>query len=294
MAADIVLQILINGIFLGGIYAMAGIGLTLIWGVMNFMNFATGQMVMTGMYVTLIAAVWFGLDPLLGIVFAVLVLGAMGLFIEKFIVERLINAPSVMYQIVVTLSIGLILENIFYTVFGVELVNIPNKLGSMNILTQTVQLSIFRLTPARMLSLPAAIALTILLHLFLTRTRVGLAVRAVSQNMSAGKLMGINVKRIFFLAWGLGVSFMGLAGGLLMLTQAAYPQVGAPFGLVAMFIVTLGGSGSYLGTFISAMLVASIESVGGYYLGTAIKQILYLVMFIAVLLFRPRGLIPTK
>lgn len=293
-AIEILLQILMNSIFMGGIYAMMGIGLTLIWGVMNFMNFSTGQMVMVAMYVALVAVTLLGIDPLIAVIISTIVLGGLGLLIYKVVIDRIVMEISPLYQVVVTLAIGLILQMTIHTIFGPTIQGIPQTAGSMKFLTKVFQIGVFRLTLVRIMPLPLALTLTIILHLFLTRTLQGLAIRGVSQDMSVGMIMGIDVRRTFFVSWGLGLSFIGLAGGTLMLFQPTHPTVGEPFGLLAMFLVTLGGSGNYIGTFIAAMIVSVVEALSGLYVSMAMKQVVYLILFILILVIRPKGLIPTK
>ena len=290
---EIELQVLLNGIMMGGIYAMAAIGITLIWGVMNFINFASGQMVMIGMYVTLAMVFALNVDPLLGIVISIIVLFFFGLLVEKSVIEPIIASPR-LYQIVVSIAIGLILENLAFTIWGAEIITMPKKIGSMNYLSQTFEIGFLRISPARMLSLPSAIILTVVLHYFLTRTRIGLGVRGVAQNPYAAMLLGIDVRRAYFLTWGLGSCFMGLAGGLLMLFQPAYIGVGWEFILISFIAVTLGGAGSYIGTFIGSMIMGVVEALSGFFWIPAIRQVVYLSLFIVILFVRPKGLFPTK
>jgi len=286
------LQILLNGLLIGGIYAMASIGVTLIWGVMNFINFASGQTVMLGMYVTLVTTTALGIDPLIGVIASTILLFPLGLLIEKSIISPIISSPR-LYQLVVSLALGLMIENVALMLWGGEIMLMP-KVGSMKLLSQVLVVGPLRMTPAKALPLPAAILLTIALHYFLTRTRTGLGIRAVAQNSYAANLMGIDINRAYFLTWGVGLSFMGLAGGLLMLFQPVYPAVGWEFILISFMAVTMGGAGSYLGSLVGSELIGVIESLSGFFLIPAIRQVIYLTIFILVLFVRPQGLFPTK
>lgn len=287
------LQALVNGLLMGGVYAMAAIGLTMIWGVMNFINFASGQMTMFGMYICLVIATGMNVDPLLAIALTMIFMFGVGLFVEKAVISPIIDSPR-LYQVVVSLAMGFVFEFLAFTIWGAEIKTMPRTLGSMKILTKVIDLGWLRLSPARVISLPAAIILTLVLHYFLTRTRVGLGIRAVAQNTDAANLMGINVRMAYFLTWGLGVSFMGLAGGFYMLFQPAYPAVGLEFILISFIAVTLGGAGSYVGTFIGAIIMGVVEGLAGFYLVPAFRQVVYLTLFILMLFVKPTGLFPTK
>lgn len=287
------LQALVNGLLMGGVYAMAAIGLTMIWGVMNFINFASGQMTMFGMYICLVIATGILIDPLLAILLTMVFMFFVGLFVERVVISPIIEAPR-LYQVVVSLAMGFVFEFLAFTIWGAEIKTMPKTLGSMKFLSKVIDLGWLRISPARLFSLPAAIILTLILHYFLTRTRVGLGIRAVAQNTDAANLMGINVKRAYFLTWGLGVSFMGLAGGCYMLFQPAYPAVGLEFILISFIAVTLGGAGSYVGTFIGAIIMGVVEGLAGFYLVPAFRQVVYLSLFILMLFVKPTGLFPTK
>jgi len=282
-----------SGIMMGGIYALASIGLTLIWGVMNFINFASGQLTMLGMYLCFAFTISLGLDPIASLIIATVTLFVIGLFLEKSVIRPIVNA-SRFIQIVVTLAVGIAAENIIQTIFGAEIIAMPRGIGSMQILSQVLELGSVRVTVARLLPLPVATLLTILLHFFLTKTRVGLGIRAISQNPYAACIVGINVERAYFITWGIGCSFMGLAGALLMLFQPAYPTVGWEFILVSFMAVTLGGAGSYVGSYISSMIIGVIESLSSFIFVPALRQLIYLSLFIAILILFPKGLFPTR
>ena len=291
MDISIILQVLISGVVLGSIYALVSIGLTLIWGVMNFINFASGQLTMIGMYISFLV-VASGLDPLLGLTISTLTLFALGLIIEKTIVVPILKAPR-LFQIVITLALALALENSISVIFGNEILSIP-KMGSMQFLSNVVTIGPVRISIVKLLVIPVALTLTLSLHWFLTRTRVGTGIRAISQNPYGALLAGVNTSKTYFLTWGLGCAFMGMAGALLALFRPMYPTVGGEFVLVAFFAVTLGGAGSYVGSFISAIFIGVVEALAGFYFVPAIRSVIYICLFVAILIFRPRGLFPTR
>jgi len=284
---------IMSGIMMGGIYALASIGLTLIWGVMNFINFASGQLTMLGMYITLALALFLGVDPIIGIAVSAGVLFIMGMLIEKTVISPILGASRFM-QILVTLALGIAFENTIQLLFGAEIVALPRNIGSMKLLSQVIQLDGVSMIIARLIPLPVATILTIILHLFLTRTRVGMGIRAISQDPYAAQIVGINIKKAYLITWGIGCSFMGLAGALLVLFQAAYPAIGWEFIIVSFIAVTMGGAGSYIGSYVSAMIIGVIESISSYIFLPAYRQISYLVLFVLVLIFLPRGLFPTR
>ena len=292
MGSEIVLQVLVNGILMGGIYALTSIGLTLIWGVLDVINFAQGEMVMLGMYMSLLLVTQLGIDPLICILTSFVILLALGMLIGKVAIEPIMDSPR-LYQLVVTIALSLVLQNLAFTFFGPENRALP-KIGSLVYLRKIAQIGFVRISLAKMLPLPFSICLTLLLHYFLTRTKLGLAIRAVAQNRYSSWLVGIDVRRIYMITWALGISFAGMAGSLLILFHAVYPYVGTAFSLIAIISVCVGGMGSYTGAFAGAMIMGIVEALGGYIVAPAVRQVIYLSIFVIILIIRPKGIIVTR
>jgi branched-chain amino acid transport system permease protein len=276
----------------GCIYALASIGLTLIWGVMNFINFASGQFMMLAMYMSVAVVFTLNVDPLIGLTVSVLALFVLGVSIEKTIIVRILNSPR-LFQIVATIAIGLILENGVQCIFGTEILSMP-QMGSLQTLLRIMDIGPIRISVVKILIIPLSLTLTLILHWFLTRTRVGLGIRAIAQNKYGALLIGVDVNKAYTLTWGLGCAFMGLAGAFFVLFRPIYPTVGWEFILVSFFAVTLGGAGSYIGSFVSALLIGEIEALSGFLYIPAMRQLIYLSVLMFALIVAPRGLFPTR
>ena len=248
---------------------------------------------MLGMYVTYIVSVIIGVDPLLALVVSVLVNMGVGLFFERVLIERIADKEK-FFQLIVTLALGLVIENVIITIFGNEILAVPRRMGSLTILSTALEIGPVRMSYSKLLPLPVAAVLTVVLHYFLTRTRVGLGIRSIAQNDMGALLSGVNIKQAYFLTWGVGCAFMGLSGALLSLFQALYPAIGREFVIICFLAVVLGGAGSYVGSFASAIIIGVIESVSSFVFFPAIRQIFYLALFVLVLLFIPGGLFPTR
>lgn len=284
MTTDILLQTLASGILIGLIYALVAIGLTMIFGVMDIVNFAHGEFLMLGMY----SAFWmfslYALDPLLTLPLTVLMLFAFGMLLYKLVIVRIVNAPM-LSQIFTTFGIMILLRGVAQFLWKPDFRSIENSSVSGSVKLLGIQLG----TPQLVAGL-GAIVVTGLVHFFLNRTRLGAALEATASDKEAARLMGIDSHKMFSLAWGIGAACAGAAGGLLATFFPIFPDVGASFILLAFVVVNLGGFGSVTGAFWAGILVGVIEVMGGLLLGPQYKTAIVLVLFLAVLMFRPQGL----
>lgn len=274
----------VNGVIMGGIYALMGTGLTLMWGVMDIINFAQGDIVMIGMYTSFFVATLLGIDPLIAMFASASVTFTLGVVVQKIVIDPVLRSERV-YQILVTLGLMLVLENMALVLWGPWSHTMPLKLGSMSWLSQTINFGLIRITISRLISLPLSFALTIMLHLFLTRTKAGLSIRAVADDTYLANLMGINIKKTYLLVTSLGFGLCGFAGGLLMLYYFVSPSVGITFTLITLLCVCMGGRNNYIRVFIASIIIGITESVSAFLLPIPIfKQIVYLSLFILVLI----------
>jgi len=282
------LQSLISGILVGGVYALIGIGLTIIFGVMRIINFAHGDLLMLGMYVTYFLFALFNIDPFVSIIITMPVMYLWGAFLQKAFINRVLGALP-QNQILLTIGMGLVMSNSIMLAFTSDyrILSTTYSSGSFSILGISIS------TPL-LISFGITVLITGLLYWFLYRTDTGQAIRATAQDREAAQLMGINVKRMSILAFGLGSSLAGTAGALIAPTYYIFPQVGSTFTLKAFVITVLGGMGSIVGATLGGVLIGIAESVGGVYLGSGWKDVIVFILFLLVLLFKPSGLLGTS
>ena len=284
MTTEILLQTLASGILIGLIYALVAIGLTMIFGVMDIVNFAHGEFLMLGMYSTFWLFSLYALDPLLTLPLTVIMLFAFGVLLYKLVIVRIINAPM-LSQIFTTFGIMILLRGVAQFLWKPDFRSIENS-----VVSGTVKLMGIQLGKPQLVAGVGAIVVTGLIYFFLNKTRLGAALEATASDKEAARLMGIDSHKMFSLAWGIGAACAGAAGVLLSTFFPIFPDVGANFILLAFVVVNLGGFGSVTGAFWAGILVGVIEVMGGLLLGPQYKTAIVLVLFLGVLMFRPQGL----
>lgn len=271
------------GILLGGIYALVSVGLNLIFGVIRIVNFAQGEFVMLGMYGTYAVYNLLHLDPYVAVLLVLPVLFVVGAVIQRLILAPLRTEPSM--QIFATFGLLMLLENVVLAVTRGTAYSVPSPLAEVSVAILGAQIGLVRL-----LALVAATAVAVALGVFLKRSMLGRAIRAVAQDRNAARLVGIDVDRIYMLTFGIGTALAGLAGCLLTPIYSLSPQIGTSFILPAFAVVVMGGLGSVLGAYVGGFIVGLTESFAGYYLDPALKHAVLFAVFIAVLIVRPSGL----
>lgn len=277
-------QALISGILIGGVYALIGIGLTIIFGVMRIINFAHGDLLMVGMYLTYYLFTLFHVDPFLSIIITIPLMFLFGAFLQKFFINRVFNALP-QNQILLTIGLGLIMSNTVMLAFTSDYKILTTKYSSSSVTVFGISIS-----EPLVISFAITVAITLALTWFLRETNTGQAIRATAQDREAATLMGINVRRMSIIAFGLGSALAGTAGALIAPTYYIFPQVGSIFTLKAFVITVLGGMGSVSGAMMGGVLIGMAESIGGAYLGSGWKEVIVFVLFLLVLLFKPSGL----
>jgi branched-chain amino acid transport system permease protein len=284
MTADILLQTLASGVLIGLIYALVAIGLTMIFGVMDIVNFAHGEFLMLGMYSTFWLFALYALDPMVTLPLTVLMLFAFGVLLYKGLIVRIVNAPM-LTQIFTTFGLMYLLRGVAQFLWKPDYRSIQHSSVS-----GTVKLLGVQLGQPQLVAGVGAVVVTALVWYFLNHTKLGAALEATAADKEAARLMGIDSHKMFSLAWGVGAACAGAAGVLLATFFPIFPDVGANFILLAFVVVNLGGFGSVTGAFWAGMLVGIIEVMGGLLLGPQYKLAVVLVLFLAVLMFRPQGL----
>ena len=281
----VLLQSLISGVLIGGVYALVGIGLTLVFGVMRVINFAQGDLLMVGMYLTYFLFKLGGVDPFVSVLIVLPVMFFFGAFLQRVFIERMLGALP-QNQILLTIGLGLVLSNTAMMLFTSDyrILSTSYSSGSYKLLGLSVSQPL-------LVSFLITAAVTGALYWFLLRTETGQAVRATAQDREAAQLMGIDVRRTSMLAFGIGAALAGAAGALVSPTYYIFPQVGSAFTLKAFVVVVLGGMGSVVGATLGGVLIGVSESLAAAYLGSGVKELLVYVLFLVVLLVRPAGLL---
>ena len=274
-------QSVVSGVLTGSLYAMIGVGLTIVFGVMRIINLAHGEMVMLGMYGAFWGHVLWNVDPFVSVLLSVPLMFLGGMLVYRFLLRKIIPGGE-LNTLLYTAGLSLLIANLALLVWTGDY--------------RTIKLR-YALTPLRpfgiAVPIPLAIAfglailITAALYLFLSRTDVGRAIRATSQNPEAAALMGVNVDRIATVTFGLGTALAGAAGALLAPSLYLYPTVGEILIAKCFVIVVLGGLGSVMGAIAGGVLLGLVESLGAVYVSVAYKDTIGFVMFLLVLLLRP-------
>ena len=281
---EILLQQLVDGVLIGLVYSLLAIGLTLIWGVMNVLNFAHGEFLMIGMFISYWLYTLAGVDPLFSIPINAVALFLLGMFIYRFIISKVTTGP-LLAQLVVTFGISIFLANFAAFLWTPNYRSIGHTLSS-----GTWQISGIILSVPKVVSSIGSIVTSVAVFWFLRHTRTGKAILAVEMDREAAMIMGINTERINSLSFGIGSALVGVAGALLATHYYIYPFVGGTFGLICFCIVALGGFGSIEGAFIAGIMVGVAETVGGYLIDPAFKLAIVFLIYLITVWIRPQGL----
>jgi branched-chain amino acid transport system permease protein len=277
-------QACLDGLLNGALYALIGMGLALIFGVMRIVNFAHGAFLMLGMYASWVLFDRLQINPYLGFIPAGLLLFAFGLLVYTGLIRPIRNRSDFM-QILMTTGISLILVDSIQLKFGADY-----HQTNLELVNRVVHLGRFTLNAASLLSFAIAAVLIIALQQFVVRSRTGQALRAIAQNRDVAPLMGINVTRIQGISFALGIALAGIAGGLLLPALYLFPTVGEDYTLKAFVIVVLGGMGSIEGAAIGGLVLGVTESLTSLWLGNEWALAVDFVLFLLVLSLKPSGI----
>ena len=277
-------QVILDGLWAGLLYGLIAAGLSLIWGVMDVLNFAHGEFLMVGMYVSFFLGFLFKIDPLVSWIASGAFLFILGALTYKLVIARILG--KAMAPLLATFGLSMILKNLTLNRFT------PN----FRILEGSILEGKAILLGDVILSLPqvvtALFSLAVLggLYWMLTRTRFGWAIQATALDSVAARLMGVNTERIFLLVFGIGGACVGVASGLLPSYLATHPDVGTLFGLIAFMVVAMGGFGSIPGALVAAVIIGLVESLAGFYIGPVYKYMAVFGIDLVVIRIRPKGL----
>ena len=281
---EIVAQAVINGLLIGGIYALVSIGVTLIFGVVKIVNFAQGEFVMIGMYITFFLFTTLGLDPLVSLFICMPVMFVLGVLVQQFLIRRVLGLND-LPQIFLTFALSLLILNVslMFLTANYRTVHVAYS-------DEAFHFGGLYLPVAKLIAFGVAMLLSALLWVFLRATDLGKAMRAASQNRDVAQLMGINPHRVFAVALGIALALAGAAGCLLMPFYPAYPMVGQVFVLMAFVAVVLGTLGNVVGALIASLLMGIAESLGIQFIGADSGLIVVFLLLLGTLALRPSGL----
>ena len=282
--ADVLIQGIISGLLMGCIYALIAAGLSLIFGLMEIVNFAHGEFLMLAMYTAFWMYTLFALDPLLSVPICGGVLFVLGVLTHKGIIRRILGAPM-LAQIFATFGLGIFLRAAAQFLWSPDFRQVAKPLvqGPVKIFGISVGLPQLVASAASLLAFG-------FLYWFITKTETGAALEATAQDRQAAALMGINTERMFTLGWGISSATVGIAGAFLASFFYVFPYVGSLFGLIAYVTVALGGFGSIPGSLAAGIIIGVIEVLGGLLIAPAFKYVAVFLVYLIVVLIRPQGL----
>ena len=279
-----VIQLIINGLLLGGIYALISIGLTLIFGVVEIINFAHGEFLMLSMYGSYWLFQLYGVDPYVSLLMVIPTFFLIGWAVQRIIIQPIIDAPP-LNQIFATVGVSLVLQNVALFLWKADYRTVRTVYSGLSLKTAGLMISF-----PRLVAFFLALALIAGLLKFLKRTYTGKAIRAIAQQRRAAMLMGIDINRMYKVAFGIGIACVGAAGAMLIPIYYTFPTVGGLFVLIAFVVVILGGYNSLIGALVGGLIIGVVEAFSGFFLSPHLKEAVYFVIFILILLFRPTGL----
>ena len=280
-------QLVILGLLSGGVYVAVGVGFGLVWGVLNIVNLAHGALVIIGGYVTWLLFTKLGLDPFLTLPVDAVLLFLLGYGLQRGVINRIIRAP-LLFTFLLTFGLNLVIVNVLLLIFGSDFRSVtPSYSG------QGLELGSVVIPYVRLMSLGAALLLAAGLAFVLNRTRIGLAINAIAADRDAAQLVGIDLRHVYAVTFGLGAACAGVAGGLIALIQAITPTAGEPYTLQAFVVVILGGLGRVSATVVGGLAFGLVEAFGQSIpgSGSVFANAIAFGLMVIVLVTRPQGLL---
>ena len=278
-------QAAVSGLLIGGVYALVALGLTLVFGVLRIINFAHGTLMMLGMYATFFLYTLGGVDPYLSVLLVGPAFFVVGVVLERGVIQPNLAAPE-SNQLLLTLGVALFLENAALAAFSPDYRSIRLPWAARALYLRDAVVNV-----PRLIAFGCSIALAAGLWLFLRHTDLGKAIRAAAEEREGALLVGIDIRRVHAVAFGLGSALVAVAGSLVAPFLYVAPDVGDVFNIFAFVIVVLGGMGSFVGALLGGFVVGLAESFGAAVLPGSLKQLPIFVLFVLILLFRPTGLL---
>jgi len=283
----LLLQQIVLGLLVGGVYVAVAVGFSLVWGILNIVNLAHGAMIITGAYLTWWLFATYHLDPFLSLPVVAVVLFAFGYLLQRVLVNRVIRAP-LFFTLLLTFGVNLVLVNLLLLLFKSDFRSVTPAYSGSGIGVGGVQVPYIRLA-----ALAVALLVAVAVAFLLNRTRTGAAIQAVGADRDAARLVGIDLRHVYALTFAIGAACAGVAGALISTTQAITPTAGEPYTLQAFVVVVLGGLGRVGATVVGGLLFGLIETLGQTMvpgLGAGWANAIAFAILVLVLVVRPQGL----
>jgi len=282
---DLLIQILVNGVLLGGLYAVMALGLALVWGVLNIVNLAHGAFIMLGAYLSWHLYTYLGIAPFLGLPITAVVMFAVGYAMQRGLLNLVVRAPM-FNTLLITFGLEVVLTYLAQLAFSADFRTInPSYAGN------SIQLGTVVLPLARLMAFGIAIVLTLAMWLFLLHTRLGRAIRATAQNLVAARLYGVEPRHLYAMTFGIGIGLAGAAGGLYGTVSQINPYIGATLTAKSFAIAIIGGLDNPLGVIVGGLFLGIIESLAVLYIGATFADVASFGVLVLVLIVRPSGLL---
>lgn len=280
-------QLVLSGIFLGGIYALMSMGLTLVFGVLRVVNFAHGEFLMMAMYGAWAITFYLGLNPYIAAIAVVPAMFLFGALMHRIIIAPALDKPHLVV-VFATMGLSIFMQNVALMMMTADLWDVRPMFA------RSVEIGPFYFKAELLIGFGITIACTVLLQWLIRATYLGKAIRATVQDGEAAMLMGVPIPRIFLITFAGGSALVGIAACVMMPLFSVFPTVGLNFVLIAFVIVVLGGMGSIEGALLGGICIGVVQSLSGYYIAPAYGQMFYFILFLLVMIFRPNGFLGQK
>ncbi len=280
------LEAIVNGLLLGGVLALLSLGLNLIFGVIDVVWIVYAEIVMSAMYAVYWLHNYYGWPLFLAFGAAIMIAALIGVLVHVVVIEPILGSAPI-NQLLATGGLLFFLQSLATLLFGTEYRNLGVRLPVLELAGMFISFS-------RLIAFVVALFGAVILYLFLARTYLGTAIRAISQDREIMGLMGVNERRVYVITSAIGGGLAGLAACLLVLQYDVHPFIGLTFGPITFMICVLGGLGSMIGGFIAAFIMSQIIAIGGFYFSSEVAEVMAFVFFIVMILIRPQGILGKK
>ncbi|HME45768.1 MAG TPA: branched-chain amino acid ABC transporter permease [Syntrophorhabdales bacterium] len=280
----LLLQALVTGLLMGGVYAAYSSGFSLIFGVMNIVNIFHGELIMIGAFTTYWLFTLYHVDPFLTLPVSILSASLLGYVIQRFLINRVVEAPPMMSYLC-TFGIHLILANLALLAWSADFRTVTTSYSGEGFSVGPITVPL-----ARLATFGIAIVTTFAIYWFLEKNRHGKAIRAASQDKEMARLVGIDIRKVYALTFALGAGITGMAGGLISTYFVIYPQMGLPYTITAFCVVVLGGMGYIPGALVGGLLLGIIQSLTATYLTSGLSVAITFILLFIILILKPQGI----
>jgi branched-chain amino acid transport system permease protein len=286
MTPSLIIQAIIDGILVGGVYAAIGLGLSIAYGVMGVVNWAHGEVLMVSLFISIYLTKYAGFDPYVTALVSIVAMGIAGYLLQKFVFNKLLNRGGKSWRdmMLFTAGMSMFLQALFNLIFGAEVKSVTTKYSGM------LDLSGIMVSKSKLISFAIAVICVVVLYIFIQKSEMGRSLRATSQDRQTAQLMGINANQVFCLCFAISLGLVGMSASLLTPFYQVTPYVGATFQFKSFIIVAMGGKGNIPGAMVAGIVMGLIEKVGALFFGDKVAQIFVFVLFIVILLFMPDGI----